>query len=51
MQLVSQSVKRNTFLGAYEKLRKATIIFVMSVRTQQLDSHCTDINKIRYLSF
>jgi len=42
------------FLGAFPKLRKATISFVMSVcpsvRMEQLGSHCININEIRCLS-
>ena len=42
------------FLGSYATLRKATIIFVMSVRLSvqmgQLDSHWTDFHEILYLS-
>ena len=46
------------FLGAFEKLRKATINFDMSVcssvrpsvRMEQIGSHWTDFHKIRYLS-
>jgi len=42
------------FLGAFEKLLKATISFVMSVcpsvRMEQLRSHWTDFHEIRYLS-
>jgi hypothetical protein len=38
----------NVFLGAFAKLRKATISFVMcvrlSVRTEQLGSHWTDFH-------
>jgi hypothetical protein len=40
-------------LGAFAKLRKATISFVMSVRPsvsmEQLGSHWTDFHEIRYL--
>jgi hypothetical protein len=40
-------------LGAFSKLRKAAISFVMSVRPsarmEQLGSHWTDFHKIRYL--
>jgi hypothetical protein len=39
------------FLGAFAKLRKATISFVMSVRMEQLESHWTDFNEILYLGF
>ena len=34
------------FLGAFAKLRKATISFVMSVRKKQLGCHWTDFHKI-----
>jgi hypothetical protein len=33
-------------LGAFAKFRKATIGFVMSVRTEQLDFHMSDFDKI-----
>jgi hypothetical protein len=36
-------------LGAFEKLRKATISFVMSVRMEQLGSHWTECLGILYL--
>jgi len=39
----------NTFLGAFAKLRKVTISFVMSVRPSarmELGSHRTDFHKI-----
>jgi len=40
--------------GAFAKLRKATINFVMSVRPsvcmEQLGSHWTDIHEVSYLS-
>jgi hypothetical protein len=43
------------FLGAFAKLRKATINFVLSsclsVRMEQLDSHWTDFDQILYLRF
>ena len=43
-----------TFLGAFVKLRKVTISFVMSVclpvrmsdRMEQLGSHCTDFHEV-----
>ena len=46
-------------LGAFAKLRKATISFIMSirlsvcpsVRTEQLGSHLTDFDEICYQSF
>jgi hypothetical protein len=42
------------FLGAFAKLRKATINFVvsvcLSVRMGQPDSHWTDVHEIWYLS-
>jgi hypothetical protein len=41
-------------LGAYAKLRKATVSFVMSVRLsvrkEQLDSHWMNFHENRYLS-
>jgi len=37
-------------LGAFAHLRKATIRFVMSVRTEQLGSHWTDFHEIWCLS-
>jgi hypothetical protein len=37
------------FLGAFAKLLKATIIFVVSVRMEQLGSHWPDFNEISYL--
>jgi len=37
------------FLGAFAKLRKATISFGMSVRMEQLGSHWTDFHEIWYL--
>jgi hypothetical protein len=44
----------SNFFGAFEKLRKATISFVMSVhqsvRVEQLDSHWTDFHEICFLS-
>jgi hypothetical protein len=43
------------FLGAFAKLRKATMSFVvsvcLSVRTEQLDSHWRDFDEIWYLGF
>jgi len=38
------------FLGAFTKLRKATVSFVMSVRMEQLGSHSTYFHEISYLS-
>jgi hypothetical protein len=38
-------------LGAFAKLRKATVSFVMSVRMEQLGSHWTDFYEVSYLSF
>jgi hypothetical protein len=42
-------------LGAFAKLRKATIKFVtsvyLSVRIGQLGSHCTEFDETWYLSF
>ena len=47
------TLARDAFLGAFTKLRKATISFVMSVRlsfrVEQLGSHWTEFHKIRYL--
>jgi len=34
------------FLGAFAKLQKATISFVMSVRMEQLGSHWTDFHEV-----
>jgi hypothetical protein len=51
--IVTNNVKVNpspSFLGAFAKLRKATISFVMSVRlsilVEQLGSHWTDVHEI-----
>jgi hypothetical protein len=52
------SVHALSFLGAFAKLRKATINFVISfcpavcpsARMEQLDSHWTDCHEILYLS-
>ena len=45
--------KKMLFLGAFEKLRKVTISFVMSVRLsvsmEQLEFHWTDFHEIFYL--
>ena len=38
------------FLGAFAKLRKATVSFVMSVCMKQLGSHWKDFHEIWYLS-
>jgi len=40
------------FLGAFEKLEKKSDCWLASrsVRTEQLGSHWTDFNEIRYLS-
>jgi len=42
--------KQSSFSGAFAKLRKATIIFAMSVRlsvrVEQLGSHWTDFHEI-----
>ena len=38
--------KYTKFLGAFEKLRKATITFVMSVRMEQLGRYWTDLHEI-----
>jgi hypothetical protein len=47
--------KNGQFLGAFVKLRKATISFVMSVclsvRMQQLGSHWQDFDETRHFSF
>ena len=37
------------FLGAFAKLRKSTISFVMSVRMEKLGSQWTDFHEILYL--
>ena len=43
------------FLGAFVKLRKATIYFVMSVRLsvrlEKLGAYWTDFDEIQYLGF
>jgi hypothetical protein len=39
-----------TVLGAFAKLRKTTISFVMAVRMEQLGSYWADFREIRYLS-
>jgi hypothetical protein len=48
------SLSTFTFLGAFAKLRKGTISFVMSVRQsvrmEQLGSHYTDFHEILYLN-
>jgi hypothetical protein len=41
-----RSIPFAVFLGAFEKLQKATISFVMSVRLEQLDSRWTDFYHI-----
>jgi hypothetical protein len=41
--------ERYGFLGAFAKLRKATISFIMSFRTEQLLSYWTDSREILYL--
>ena len=42
-------------LAAFEKLRKRTISFLMSVRLsvrmKRFDCHCTNIDEIMYLTF
>jgi hypothetical protein len=42
------------FVGAFAKLRKAAVNFVMYVRpsvsTEKLGSHCADLHGISYLS-
>jgi hypothetical protein len=52
MSLHSHSllIRMYTFVGAFEKLRKVTISFVLSVRIEQLGSHCSESHKIWYLS-
>jgi hypothetical protein len=45
------SFRLGKFLGAFPKLRKATVSFVcLHVRPQQLGSHRTDFHRIWYLS-
>jgi hypothetical protein len=48
-------IKGFQFLGAFTKLRKATISFVMSVRPsvcmKELGFHWTDFDETWYLSF
>jgi hypothetical protein len=51
----SEPVKCNIgFVGAFEKLRRATISFAMSVRPsvhmEQIGSHWTDFHEIWYLN-
>jgi len=53
---VTQTLTRGNFLGAFAKLRKATIGFICpsvrpSVRMEQLGSHWTDFHEIWYLIF
>ena len=36
------------FLAAFAKLRKASVILTISVRTEQLGSHWTDFHEILY---
>jgi hypothetical protein len=48
VDLVSGSMSQ-ILLGAFAKLRKAVISFVMSVRMEKLGSHWADFHKIRYL--
>jgi len=47
--------KSGLFLGAFAKLRKAIVSFVMSVRPpsrmEQLGSHWADFHEICYLTF
>ena len=44
---LSEEMKlRRVNLGAFAKLRKATISFVMSVRMEQLGSRPTDLHKM-----
>ena len=42
---VKSAAENAGFLGAFAKLRKATINFVTSVRMQELGSHCTDFDE------
>ena len=44
-QTIPQAI-REQFLGAFAKLRNATISFVMSVRMEQLGSYWTDFHEI-----
>jgi len=52
------AIRSGVFLGAFAKLRKVTISFIMSiclsvppsVRMEQLGSHWTDFHEILYLS-
>jgi len=39
------------FLDVFAKLRKATIIFVMSIRIEQIGSHWTDFHEILTFEF
>ena len=52
-QTDSHDEANSRFLGAFARLRKATIGFVMtvclSVRVEQLGSNWTDFHEIRYL--
>jgi hypothetical protein len=48
-QVTTPVIVKSPFLGAFAKFRKATISFVMSVRTEQLASHWTDFCEIWYL--
>jgi len=43
---MGNEVRAPDILGAFAKLRKATISFVMSVRMEQLGSHWTDFHEI-----
>jgi hypothetical protein len=36
-------------LGVFEKLREATLVFIMSVRWEQLNFYYSDFHDIRYL--
>jgi len=48
--VVTEGAKKTLFLGAFAKLRKATIIFIMSVypsvRMELLCSHSADFHEI-----
>ena len=42
--------KLSALLGAFAKLRQATVSFVLSFRMEQLCSHWTDVHEIWYLN-
>ena len=48
--VVSMPNPLDKFLGAFMKLWRATVSFVMAVCTEQPSSHWTDIHEILYLS-